>query len=391
MSAAQHSRALENLLRENAAYPCFCAPDQLRAEREEMRRRGLPPRYSGRCAKLSEDERKKRKDAGDPAAIRFRMPPARIVFADLVRGECSFDGADIGDFIVRRADGAFSFFFANALDDALQGITHVLRGEDHLSNTPRQLAILAALKMPPPKYGHLPLMRNEGGAALSKRDGALPLRDLRSRGFLPEAICNYLARVGCTIPNDSFLHWEELAAAFSFSAINRAPSDYDPALLLHWQKRAIRELSAAEHAKWLAAALPKWRDAPEFSAFCAAVRDNIALYNDAEQWAQIVFANAADLPLESRALNAAQKAGESFYRAAANSVAPKMEWKSFCESVAAATECKGGALFLPLRAALTGRKDGPAMPPLFKLIGEKRAKERFLNPRLFASDSDSRK
>ncbi len=381
MSAARHARALETLLRGDAAYPCFCPPAQLRAEREAQLRDGRPPRYSGRCAALSEEERKRRTNDGESAAIRFRMPRRAIVFDDLVRGECRFDGADIGDFVARRAGGAFSFFFANALDDAQQGITHVLRGEDHLSNTPRQLAVLAALRLPAPRYGHLQLLRGEGGAPLSKRDGALSVRDLRGRGFLPEAINNYLARVGRTTPDDSSATVGGLAAAFSFSAISKSPSEFDPAQLLHWQKRAIRNLAAARHSEWLAAATPELRDAPDFAAFCAAVRDNIAVYEDARRWAHIVFADAGDLILDARAQKAARDAGADFYATAAAAVPPKMEWKAFCETVSRETGRRGGALFLPLRAALTGRADGPAMPPLFKLIGEKRAKERLLNAR----------
>ena len=381
MSAAQHARALETLLRENAAYPCFCPPAQLQAEREAQLRAGRPPRYSGRCAALSAAEGKKRTGAGEAAAIRFRMPANEIIFDDLVRGERRFDGADIGDFVARRADGAFSFFFANALDDAQQGVTHVLRGEDHLSNTPRQLAVLAALRLSAPRYGHLPLMRGEGGAPLSKRDGALSLRELRERGFLPEALNNYLARAGCAMPDDSLRTTDELAAAFSFAAINKSPTAFDSSQLLHWQKRAVKNLGAARHAEWLARALPDFCGAPDFAAFCAAARDNIAVYEDARRWAHVVRADARNLTLDGRAEKAARAAGEDFYAAAADSVSPKMEWKAFCDSVSQNTGRAGGALFLPLRAALTGRADGPAMPPLFKLIGDQKAKARLLNAR----------
>ena len=381
MSAAQHSRALDDLLNENAAYPCFCTPEELQAVRESARRAGQPPRYSGRCAALSAAEREKRIADGARPAVRFRMPARKIVFQDLIRGECQFDGADIGDFIVRRSDGAFSFFFANAVDDAQQKITHVLRGEDHLSNTPRQIAILHSLRLPAPQYGHLPLMHGENGETLSKRDGALSLDELRKRGFLPDAVCNYLARVGCTIPDESPADANGLAAMFSFAAVGKSPSAFDTKQLLHWQKRAIKNMDSAPHIAWLAAALPAFCGAPEFADFCAAARDNIAIYEDAREWATIVFGDK--ITMTAAAQNAIRNAGADFYAAAADAITPQMEWKTFCDSVSKKTGQKGGKLFLPLRAALTGRTDGPAMPPLFRLLGETKAKTRLSTRILF--------
>lgn len=388
MSAAQHAEALDSLLRNNFAYPCFCTPEELQAEREAQLRAGNPPRYSGKCARLSKEEQKKRIGAGESAAIRFRMPSGEIVFADIVRGECRFDGSDIGDFVLRRANGAFSFFFANALDDSQQGITHVLRGEDHLSNTPRQIAILNALQRPPPRYGHLPLMHAASGELLSKREGALSLCKLRERGFLPVAVNNYLARVGCALQNDSLLTLEELSKAFSFEAINNSPAAYDEAQLTHWQKRAVKQLTVAEHIRWLAEALPHHADSAAFTAFCAAARDNIALYEDAKVWAKVAFAEDPNLAQTKEAQKAISAAGSDFYQAAAQAVSSNMEWKKFCQTVSQATGQKGGKLFLPLRAALTGRSDGPAMPFLFKLIGESRARARL---QVFANESGDTK
>ena len=372
--ADNHARALADLLARELAYPCFCTPQQLQAERQRQIAAHLPPRYSGRCAALSVAAGKKRMDDGEAAAIRFRMPPSPIVFNDIVRGDCRFVGADIGDFVLCRANGAFSFFFANAIDDAHGKITHVLRGEDHLSNTPRQLAILQALNLSPPQYGHLPLMTAADGGPLSKRDGALSVRDLRAQGFLPMAVINYLARVGCALHNDELHDSAELATLFSFLAVNKSPAAYDPAQLLHWQKRALQQLTAAEYETWMAAAVPQRRQYADFADFCAAVQDNVVLYADVREWARIIF--AAELKLTAAAQTATMAAGKDFYTVAANSLESAMEWKSFCERIGQTTGTKGKGLFLPLRAALTGRTDGPAMPPLFKLIGMENARRR---------------
>lgn len=369
--AAQHAQALASLLRQERAYPCFCSAAQLQAEREEQLRSGRPPRYSGLCAVLSATTAQARLNQGEAAAMRFRMPPTTITFDDTVRGRVSFVGADIGDFVLRRANGGFSFFFANAVDDAKSGITLVLRGEDHLANTPRQLALLAALALPAPQYGHLPLMTAAGGGLLAKRGGALSVRELREAGFLPLAMVNYLARIGCAIADNSLLRQDALAAAFRLSAISKSPAAFDPAQLRHRQQETIQQLSAKSHAAWLAPALPALA---ETAAFCAAVRENVVLYEDAQCWEQII--SAAQLKITAAAQQAINEAGGDFYQAATAAVREDMEWRPFCLRIGETTGRRGRALFLPLRAALTGRTDGPEMPGIFKLIGKTRAEMR---------------
>ena len=374
----RHQESLESLVAADLAYPCFCPPEQLQQERERQLRAGKPPRYSGRCAGLSAAEGKKRMDGGEKAAIRFRMPPDSIVFEDAVRGEMRFDGADIGDFILRRAGGDFAFFFANAVDDAAEKVSLALRGEDHLANTPRQIALLRALQQSPPQYGHMPLMRAAGGGMLSKRDGSLSVRDLRRRGFLPLAVVNYLARAGCVFENNALLSLDDLAAEFSLSRMGRSAAMFDEGQLNHRQKETALSLSGRERTAWLSAAIPQIADK---DAFCAAVGENIALFADAEEWAQIIAADSPP-PMTPAARQAIKDAGESFYPTAAaalqskQSATNKMEWKEFCEIIAAATDKKGRALFLPLRAALTGKTEGPAMPPLFQLITLAKAQAR---------------
>ena len=382
--SAAHDDALSRLLQLEHAYPCFCTPEQLAAERESMRRAGRPPRYSGRCAALSAAEGARRVNSGEAAAIRFRMPKQSLNFRDVIRGECRFSGGDIGDFILRRTNGGFSFFFANAVDDAEGGITHVLRGEDHLSNTPRQLAILRALEVSPPEYGHLPLLTGSAGP-LSKRSGALSLGDLRARGFLPSAVVNYLARVGCSFAGDSPASVGELTESFSFSAVSKSSAVYDESHLFHWQKRVLSELSPEKRAEWFATAVPDMAKTPSFVSFCEAVSENVALYEDTQTWAEVVNAKSESLPISDEAAAAIKKVGVDFYALAVESVDEEMEWKMFCEKLSAAGY-RGKNLFLPLRAALTGRNDGPVMPPLFRLIGEQSVRARLTRARNMAGE-----
>lgn len=187
----------ERLERQGQAYPCYCTPLELDVARRSQLAAGQPPRYPGTCRGLDAGERAARVAEGRQPALRFRVPEAeRVEFDDLVRGPQSVAAASLGDFVLRRADGGAVFFFCNAVDDALMGVTQVLRGDDHLSNTPRQLLLLQALELPAPRYGHLALLVDASGAPLSKRRGSATVGELRERGYLAAAVGNYLLRLG---------------------------------------------------------------------------------------------------------------------------------------------------------------------------------------------------
>lgn len=375
MSAA-HEAALDKLRREGRIYDCFCPPEKLKAERARMLREGRPPRYAGTCAKLSESEARARISAGEAAAARFRMPRGPISFDDLVRGPAHFSGADIGDFVVRRAGGGFSFFFANAVDDAETGVNLVLRGEDHLSNTPRQIAILGALGLPPPRYGHLPLMLAAGGTPLSKRDGALSVRELRARGILPDALRNYLARVGHAMADDSPLPPDDLAREFSLKAVSKAPAAFDESQLRHRQRQAAATLDDKEFARWIAPALAEFglEDARPFREL---VRDDIFDIEDARRWAALA-AESESLQPDAEATEAIRKAGADFCRTAAAACEDDTTWEAFAARIAQDSGLKGRALFIPLRAALTGRTGGPLLPAVFQFLAPAGARSRLL-------------
>ncbi len=349
-------------------YPCFCKPESLEASRRRQQAAGLPPRYPGTCAALPPGEAQRRLEAGERAAWRFRIPRGRMIaFEDLVRGPQRFAGDDLGDFVLVRADGTPAFLFSNALDDALMGITHVLRGEDHLSNTPRQLLILEALGLSPPRYGHLPLIQGPDGRPLSKRLGDLSLRHLRERGYLPLALCNYLARLGHADPDPHLKDLKALAEDFSLSRIGRAPARFDEGQLLHWQREALKALSPQAFWAWLGMEVPEGKR----EAFRQIMLEIIAFPGEGRAWARCLF--EGECPMEEAACRAVREAGADFFRAALAAWNP--DFKAFAAGLKAATGRKGKALFLPLRAALTGRTEGPELAQLFALMGE-RARER---------------
>src|SRR5437667_5990179 len=213
----------KELLAAESAYYCFCSSEQLEAERQAAVAEGRPVQYSGTCRNLAQDEVTRRIAAGEQAAIRFRVPPGSdIVFTDLVRGEVRFQNDVIGDPVILRADGTPAYNFAVVVDDALMEVTHVVRGEDHISNTPRQILLYEALGFAPPIFAHLALVMGPDHSPLSKRHGATSVAEFRARGYLPEALLNYLALIGWSPGGgDELLPIDELARRFSLAGVGR--------------------------------------------------------------------------------------------------------------------------------------------------------------------------
>ena len=373
---ALYAQDLAALERAGAAYPCFCTPLELELSRRAQLAAGHPPRYAGTCRDLSAAERARRLAAGEPATLRFRVPPGeRISFIDLVHGPQSFLSDDIGDFVVRRADGTAAFFFSNAVDDARMGVTLVLRGEDHLANTPRQLLILAALGLAAPAYGHGALLVGADGAPLSKRHGARSVREYRERGYLPTAIRNHLFRLGHSTPLHGLLAPEEMARAFDPAHLGRAPARFEEQQLNVWQKDAVHRLSPAEALTWLAPVLPAALDEAAAAAFVAALLPNVLLPEDARPWVDIVF--GAPPALEPEAVELVRRAGRDSVSAAATAAARDgSDLPAIAGAVRAATGRKGTDLYMPLRLALTGRAHGPELAPLLKAMPAGKARER---------------
>ncbi len=359
---AIYAARLEQLARAGNAYPCYCTPAELEASRRAQLAAGRPPRYAGTCRDLDDAARAERAAAGRRPAWRFRVPRGRHVqFDDLVYGAQSAPAEDIGDFILQREDGGAAFFFCNAVDDALMQVTHVLRGEDHLANTPRQLLILEALGLSAPRYGHVALLTGADGVPLSKRHGATSVREYRARGYAPAALCNHLFRLGHSTPDNSLLTLADMAASFDVGHLQRAPARFDPVQLTHWQSAWLHGLDRDAAAAWLEAALAGV-PADRRAAFLDAVLPNVTVADDARAWADVFF--GAEVPLEPEARAAIAAAGPGFFAAAAAAIGEDTD----VAALRAATGAKGAALFAPLRAALTGRLHGPDFAALLRLL-----------------------
>jgi glutamyl-tRNA synthetase len=276
---------------------------------------------------------------------------------------------------VRRADGGAVFFFCNAVDDALMGVTDVLRGDDHLSNTPRQLLVLRALGLAVPRYGHLPLLLDAGGAPQSKRRGSVTLAGLRAIGYLPAAVGNYLLRLGHHGAPDNWIEPGDFARHFDPTKLGRAPAHYDPVQLDHWQREAVLRLDAEAAARWLQPELPPEWDAARRGTVAALLKGNVLLPRDAREWLAVL--GGALPPLAGEAASAVAEAGSEFFDAALASYAESgADLAALAERLKARTGRKGRALFMPLRYALTGRHDGPELAALLPAMPQSLVRDR---------------
>jgi glutamyl-tRNA synthetase len=364
------------LERQNFAYPCFCTEQQLALTRKIQRASGKPPRYLGTCSSLTKQGIDKKLAAGLKPTLRFRVPQNHdIMFNDIVRGEQHFNSNDIGDFIIRRADNTSPFVFCNAIDDALMGITHVLRGEDHLTNTPRQIMILDALNLPQPKYAHISLIVGLDGKPLSKRTGSRSIKELREQGFLAIAILNYLARLGHHYENENLMQLRELAEQFIENSLAHAPARFDHNQLLHWQKQAVSNINQQEFYEWMGASAQKLIPKEKLTLFINTVKNNAIFPSEIEHWAKILCTNEFDYNDEQKAV--IKDAGRLFFQTALNALEKcGIDFRVFSHFLCETLSINGKTLFMPIRVALTGERTGPELVHIFELLGKDRIKSR---------------
>jgi glutamyl-tRNA synthetase len=247
----RHREAAASLVRRGLAYRCYCPPERLRAEREAAEARGGAWQYDRACLALSTEQIRRHEADGTPGAVRFRVPGGATVFDDAVRGRVEFDGANVEDFIVLRSDGQPTFHLSVVVDDVDMGITHVIRGDDHLSNTPKHVLLFDALGAPVPRFAHVPLILGEDRKRLSKRHGATSVGEYRQQGYLPEAMVNFLALLGWSPGDDrELMTIEELTASFTLEGISGGNAIFNGEKL-DWMngqyiaRLPVRELAAA--------------------------------------------------------------------------------------------------------------------------------------------------
>ncbi len=375
------------LLGEGKAYYCFCTPNELEAERKKALEHNLPAKYSGRCARIDPADAAARVERGEPAAIRFRTPENReVVFMDLVRGEIRFHTDVIGDQVLLRSDGSPAYNFAVVVDDGLMGVTHVVRGEDHISNTPRQILLYEALGFTPPAFGHVAMVLGPDHAKLSKRHGAVSVDEFREKGYLPEALLNYLALLSWS-PGEGqeLVPLTDMAKRFSLSDVGHSASVFDEEKLAwvnrHYLKEADPERLARLATPYLErAGYVTGRLTGDGLAFLASV---VPIFNTSidrldevpKRLRQLFeFLPAASLADETIRAEAIEGAARQVIGALAEELqsAPRLRdrqaFRSLADRVKQKTGQKGRALFHPIRIALTGAGDGPELDLLVPAV-----------------------
>jgi glutamyl-tRNA synthetase/nondiscriminating glutamyl-tRNA synthetase len=369
----RYAAAAGRLVGGGHAYYCFCSAEHLEQERAAALAAARPPKYSGRCRSLPAGEAAGRRAAGEPAALRFAVPADRdVTFHDLVRGDVTFHTAVIGDPVIVRSDGGPAYNFAVVVDDAEMAITHVIRGEDHISNTPRQILIYEALGWTPPAFAHLSLVLGPDHAPLSKRHGATSVSEFRARGYLPEALVNYLALLGWSPgEGEELVAAGEMARRFDLTKVSHSAAVFDTDKLA-WINRHY--MKVAEPERLAALTLPWFVRAGVFPADTPAAREAVAALLPMavgavdrleEVPARVAFVCAWD-EAEARRLVAAEADGVRVVRAFADAVegAGPLTRESFRAAATRAREVtgvKGKALFHPIRVALTGWESGPEL------------------------------
>lgn len=381
-----YKRLADNLLKEEKAYFCYCLPEELEQRKQKMQKAKLPPLYNGRCRYLSEKERKSLENEGMKPAVRFKvLQECELRVKDLLRGEVKFDSKTLGDFIILKSDGTPTFNFANVVDDALMRITHVIRGDDHLSNTPRQLLLYQSLGFKEPFYAHIPMILGKDASKLSKRHGATSVSYYRKEGYLPWALINYLALLGwSTVDSQQFFTREELIQKFTLDRVNKSPAIFDSQKLEWMNAEYIRKTNIHELAELV---IPHLRERGWVGEKIDALtykkivriseleKDRLRVLSDIIKLTDFFFEK--DFPLDDKSVEKTLK--KDYVYSLLKKIKHEIEkmdlltqdgLEEILRRLAEKLNLSTGKVFHPLRIALTGRMTGPGLFELAEVLGK---------------------
>lgn len=378
---------LKKLMAENCVYPCYCTEEELEEERQALILSKRMPRYMGKCRHLTDKQRKTLEASGRKPSYRFKVPQGPIEFNDLIRGPIKFEGESIGDFIIVRSSGMPAYNFAVVIDDHLMAVTHVIRGEDHLSNTGLQMLLYRAFGYEPPAFAHHCLILGKDHAKLSKRHGSVSVGEFRKQGFLPEALINYLGLLGSSFTGGrEVLSQVEMVEAFSLERASKSGAVFDEEKLRWLNAIYIRNMTTDDLMLRLH---PFLRDAgysPEksepqwFKKVIELVKDELITLADIGGHIDLFFEDRYDMKPDAKEILDSEDArkvvrafGEYLEDAAG---LPQEIYAAAIKSAKVKSGIKGRDLFMPIRAALTGKAKGPELDKIFAILGKDSACKR---------------
>jgi nondiscriminating glutamyl-tRNA synthetase len=382
-----YQKYTNELLKKGVAYKCYCTEEELEQEREQQSAQGQTPRYSGKCRHLTEEQRAELEKEGRQPSIRFAVQSDRVyTFNDMVKGELSFEANGIGDFVIVKKDGTPTYNYAVAVDDHLMEMTHVLRGDDHISNTPKQLMIYEAFGWEPPVFGHMTLIVNESRKKLSKRDESIIqfIEQYADLGYLPEALFNFIALLGWSpVGEEEIFSKEELIKIFDADRLSKSPALFDTQKLRWMNNQYMKQL---ELDRLVELSLPHLIKAGKVEENMDEekmqwVRDLISLHQEKMSYgAEIVeltelfFKQEIEYNREAREVLAEEQVPEVL-KAFAEELKASDDFsadaiKAATKAVQKATGQKGKKLFMPIRVATTGQTHGPDLPQTIHLLGK---------------------
>lgn len=362
----RYQTLIEKLKESGRLYPCYETPSELSLKRKTQLSRGQPPIYDRAALNLTDEQKAKYEAEGRAPHWRFKLEHKPIEWDDLVRGKVSFSGSDMSDPVLIREDGSPLYHLCSVIDDIDYDITHVVRGEDHVSNTATHIQMFEALGATPPIFAHLPLISDLEGGKLSKRLGSTSVNDVRdTEGLEPMALVSLLARLGTSDPIEAFSSIQPLVKSFDFSKFSRGSPKFDTDELLRLNSKILHETSFDD----VNVRLANMDLADLDEEFWNAVRPNLSKLSDIKEWWQV--ANGPVNPVVDDT-DFAEKAA----RLMPEGPWTESTWKEWTDAVKAETGRKGRELFMPLRQALTGMDHGPELSVLLPLIGPEKARAR---------------
>ncbi len=381
-----HRRYAQQLLAEEKAFKCYCSAAEVEDERRKALDEGRPPRYAGTCRNLTSSERSAKEAEGIVPAVRFLVQSEIAEFDDLIRGHISFDTANFGDFVILRSNGIASYNFAVVLDDALMEITHVIRGDDHLSNTPRQLLLYVAFGWTPPQFAHTATILAPDRSRLSKRRSSVSIEYFRRTGYLPDAIFNFLSLLSWSpASGEEILSRDRIVSEFSFDRMSRSPAIFDDEKLRWMNGQYLRKAPLDEivalATPYLLAAGYDHSDEKTKSTVVGAIRDNLATLDEVAEYAALFYEeNVARTHEEADKIVRSEDA-KRIFTSFLQSIEQVGGWnrevfRKVMKAIQVETNLKGKNLWMPVRAALTGRLQGPELDIVAEVYGKDKCAKR---------------